>query len=314
MKKYLLIILTFLSFLGISFLISDVQSTKAQFTLATNGLTAEAKEITSPKNTSIKNMVTYAEKSFPKTNTQIQLISKSDNKKVLIWANFDLPELPTEKGRYFSKTDFAGKVTFSIISDNPIVEVLNVQNNKYINQNGQYIAVIGTLKQSYLQDRYYLTTGALQSNSSAKLKNYQVVVDGLNKTQLKKFTKYLSGKSKTPSFIKQVKIDPNKTKLEFGLTIALIVIILILSVLMAVQTTQISIRSNVKGSLLEKLLTNKVIRFAGVSLLTVLLPLLISNFTMYFSKQTDLVIILAITWVLEVITFTMTVLLNRRKD
>lgn len=316
MKKYLLMFLTLISFILMSVLISNVQSNQAQFTLEANGLSKDAREITTTKDYTIASLINHLQKTAPKNKIQVQLSDKTNSDRVLIWSNYDLPTLPIVdgKGRYFNQSDFSSDVTFAVISKNSAIPTLNTQDHQYVKQNNQYIAVIGTLKESSIQKQYFISTGPKQTNNREKLGQFVVLIDGLNKNQLIQLSKFLDGKVTEPLFIKKINQQKQVPIWQFGLTIFLVVVIIGTAILIGIQLTSISLRSHVHGNLLQRLLTNKSIRYVGLSLLLFLLTILFANYVLYFSSFGDYFSVISLVWGIHVLSFVMTVIFMRRKE
>lgn len=317
MKKYLFLILTFLSFLGIGYFISSIETTNAQINVVTNGMSKNTRQISGVKKGKVVSLLHYLDNKYKNNSVILQLVDHSQQNRVLMWSNFDLPALPTNegKGRYFLKSDFESEIPLAITNVASTIEITQTQGHSYLKNGDQYIAVIGILKGLDPNDeRYYLTTGINQPTSSEKLKNYQIIIDGLNQSQLNHVAKAFGGKVKKVAELEQTLAKNRKPYLEFSLTLVLIVITIIINILQAIRITKLSIQSKVHGNLLRRLLTNQTIRDRAANAGLALLALLVGNYIFFFNDFTDYAFIIGLTWLLGTLTFVITVNFVKRKD
>lgn len=317
MKKYLFLFLTLLSFLGIGYFISSIETTNAQINVVTSGMSKDTRQISDVKKGKVISLLHFLDNKYKNNQVKLQLADRTDKNRVLMWANFDLPALPTNesKGRYFLKSDFTGDISLAVNNVNSTIEIMETQGHAYLKSNDQYIAIIGTLKGLDPSDeRYYLTTGINQPTSSDKLKNYKIIIDGLNQNQLSHVAKAFGGKVKKVKELEQTLAKNRKPYLEFSLTIALVLATIIINILQAIRITKLSIQSKVHGSLLKRLITNQTIRDRAANAGLALLALLIGNFIFFFNDFTDYALIIGLTWLLGTLTFVITVNFVKRKD
>ena len=160
-KKILLLFIPLLAFLGMGTMLSNIDSGHADELLEAHGLTNNTRYFRTNSKESISSFLRYLDKDYANHQLQLHLDSNYEKKQVLVWANHTVKSLPTEEGRYFSPDDFKGKVSFAVLGPATEVNLLNVQNNKYVVLGQNYYSVIGEFK-DYPQvemDKYYLSTG-----------------------------------------------------------------------------------------------------------------------------------------------------------
>ena len=196
-KRLILLIISFLAFLGLGLILSRQQSQRADQVLSNNGLSSTYYVFNPKKKHNIKQFLTYVNKNFSHDKVQIHFESDYIPDRVLIWANYNLKSQPLAKGssRYFSKNDFDGTIPFAVISSDTKDRVVTLQNNHYLKENNDYVTIIGELKKNNESQNgqavYYLSTGINQPTAKESITNYKVVVDGLNKNEANALQHYL---------------------------------------------------------------------------------------------------------------------------
>ena len=131
-KKILLLFIPLLAFLGMGTMLSNIDSGHADELLEAHGLTNNTRYFRTNSKESISSFLRYLDKDYANHQLQLHLDSNYEKKQVLVWANHTVKSLPTEEGRYFSPDDFKGKVSFAVLGPATEVNLLNVQNNKYV--------------------------------------------------------------------------------------------------------------------------------------------------------------------------------------
>lgn len=178
-KKIFLLLILLLSFLGIGTMLSNIESNYADELLEAHGLTNNTRYFRTDSDDKISTFLKYLDKNYANHQIQLHLDNNYEKKQVLVWANHAVTGLPTESGRYFSPDDFKGQVSFVVLGPTVKLNLLDVQNNKYVILGKNYYSVIGEFK-DYPQvemDKYYLSTGIDQPTAKDQLKNYRIVVD-----------------------------------------------------------------------------------------------------------------------------------------
>lgn len=308
LKKNILYGLVFICFLLLGLLVSRAQANKAELSLATNGMSTSAREITKPKKVAVKKLLQHVTNKYSDKKVQIQFTNKSDINEIIIWANFDLTNLPIEKGRYLTKSDFAGHIPFALCTKNSTAEIEEIQKNQYILYDNAYISVVGSLKEGYVQDNYYITTGINQFTNRFNLPDYTLVIDGLSKTEYADVAKFVSGKVKQPAFIKEAVKNQNNPIVPFALAILLIVMSGIIVTFLAIITRKMNKETQLRDRLFKNLQVNLAVRFGGFTLLLATFALIISYYFFYFSQINQLIWLLATLLVLLNINFDIIVL------
>ncbi|APT17808.1 hypothetical protein FC62_GL000180 [Amylolactobacillus amylotrophicus DSM 20534] len=308
LKKNILYFTLFLSFLLLGLLVSRVQANNAELTLATNGLSTSAKEITTLNKVPIKQLLAYVDQNYAKEKVQIQLTNKTENSQILVWSNFDLTKLPIEKGRFLTKSDFDGIIPFALYTKYSSADVEEIQGNPYILYDNRYISVVGSLREGYQKDNYYITTGLHQTTNKNFLNDYTLVIDGLSQKQYSSIAHHIGGKVKQPRFIQKIMQDRQQPVYLFALAVFSILVGLVVATLLGIGTRRANKNTELRDSLFQSLQTNIVIRFGGFTLVLAGLALIISHYFFYFSQISQYVWLLVILLVILNINFSMIVL------
>ena len=96
--------------LGVGSMLSNVQSREADQLLEAHGLSNNTRYIEVNRNETISDFLRYLDK-YKNANIQLHLDNRYDNDQVLVWANHNVINLPTQNGRYFTPDDFEGPHT-----------------------------------------------------------------------------------------------------------------------------------------------------------------------------------------------------------
>ena len=203
-KKIFLLLILLLSFLGIGTMLSNIESSYADELLEAHGLTNNTRYFRTDSDEKISIFLKYLDKNYANHQIQLHLDNNYEKKQVLVWANHAVTGLPTESGRYFSPDDFKGQVSFAVLGPTVKLNLLDVQNNKYVILGKNYYSVIGEFK-DYPQvemDKYYLSTGIDQPTAKDQLKNYRIVVDA-TPAVIEKIAKHYHASLHIPSFVQE---------------------------------------------------------------------------------------------------------------
>lgn len=311
-KRIIMVLISLLCFIGLGITISKYQSQKADQILSNDGLSTQYYVLSSTKKTKIKSLLSYVDTKYNNEKVQLQFKSKYDKSRILIWSNYNLKPLPMGKGnsRYFSKSDFTGEISFAVISTLDNENVVTFQNNHYIKEGNQYYSVIGRLKATRNTKNnngvYYLSTGIDQRTSDAKINNYKIIVDGLNKKNINMLNNHIDGKMQTVNYSdtynKSHGINPTK---KFLFATFCVVIALLDSAIYAIISND-----TVKQKFVNKKIS---IHLALVHMLKVLILnlmfMLISFFTLpiffFFSNVGNLLLIYVLVYLLQCLTYIM---------
>lgn len=314
-KKTFLFLLTFLAMLGIGAMLSNIQSQKANQLLEAYGLSNNTRYFKLQNNQNVSTFLQYLEKQFPHNKIQLHLSSNRQDNQTLVWSNHDVLALPTESGRYFTSDDFKGQVSFGVLGHNAHVKKLEVQGNEYVALNRQYYTVIGVLKhyRQMEQNGYYLTTGPKQPTARFKLKNYVVVMDSSTKV-IRKVTKHYGVKVKTPRFVKSHQSRQFSIIKEILLILLFLFIAASINIILAYLDWQTVNKTLLSGELLQNWLVNHGIRLILIESLLGIAAYFFLCWRAFYSNRQQLVILLAVSWLLIALTYSYCIFYYLRKD
>lgn len=317
-KRLILLIISFLAFLGLGLILSRQQSQRADQVLSNNGLSSTYYVFNPKKKHNIKQFLTYVNKNFSHDKVQIHFESDYIPDRVLIWANYNLKSQPLAKGssRYFSKNDFDGTIPFAVISSDTKDRVVTLQNNHYLKENNDYVTIIGELKKNNESQNgqavYYLSTGINQPTAKESITNYKVVVDGLNKNEANALQHYLRGSMQIKDFSKtynrQHGISPTKKGAIFCVVIALIV-----AAIAAVLAENPVNLKYVPGKIWAHLLADSGLRFFLANGIIVILTSLGLQTWSFYSNHSQLYVLFLIVFAMQIITYVLMLLLIKIK-
>ncbi|WEV44460.1 hypothetical protein OZX56_04315 [Lactobacillus sp. ESL0684] len=315
-KKTGLIIIIFLSFLGIGSMLSNIQSREADQLLEAYGLSNNTRTIKINNSQRVSDLIDYLQKKHPRSAIQVHLVEQDkQSNQTLVWANHNVVSLPTESGRYFTLDNFKGQVSFAVLGLNCPIATLKTQGNQYVILHKQYYSVIGTLKhyRQMKQDGYYLTTGSNQPTGQFKLKNYQIMIDSSPKV-IKQIANHYQVKAKTPVFVRKHQIH------QFSILKELVAIMLFslaaacCNLLLALLDWQLVKKTSLSGKLLRNWLLNRGIRNMLLELLVTLAANLFLNWRAFYSRPLALVWLLMISWVFIIAIYAVSLVYLLRKD
>lgn len=314
-KKTFLFLLTFLAMLGIGAMLSNIQSQKANQLLEAYGLSNNTRYFKLQNNQNVSTFLQYLEKQFPHNKIQLHLSSNRQDNQTLVWSNHDVLALPTESGRYFTSDDFKGQVSFGVLGLNAHVKKLKVQGNEYVALNRQYYTVIGVLKhyRQMEQNGYYLTTGPKQPTGRFKLKNYVVVMDSSTKV-IRKVAKHYGVKVKTPRFVKSHQSRQFSIIKEILLILLFLFIAASINIILAYLDWQTVNKTHLSGELLQNWLVNHGIRLILIESLMGIAAYFFLCWRAFYSNRQQLIILLAVSWLLISLTYSYCIFYYLRKD
>lgn len=319
-KRLILLIISFLAFLGLGLILSRQQSQRADQVLSNNGLSSTYYVFNPKKKHNIKQFLTYINKNSSHDKVQIHFESDYIPDRVLIWANYNLKSQPLAKGssRYFSKNDFDGTIPFAVISSDTKDRVVTLQNNHYLKENNDYVTIIGELKKNNESQNgqavYYLSTGINQPTAKESITNYKVVVDGLNKNEANALQHYLRGSMQIKDFSKtynrQHGISPTKKLIG---AISCVVIALIVAAIAAVLAENPVNLKYVPGKIWAHLLADSGLRFFLANGIIVILTSLGLQTWSFYSNHSQLYVLFLIVFAMQIITYVLMLLLIKIK-
>lgn len=319
-KRFILLIVSFLAFLGLGLILSRQQSQRADQVLNNNGLSSTYYVFNSKKKHNVKQLLTYVNKNFSHEKIQIHFESNYIPERVLIWANYNLKSQPLAKGssRYFNKSDFDGAIPFAVISSDTKNKVVTFQNNHYLKENNDYVTIIGELKQNNEsqtgQAVYYLSTGINQPTAKETIANYKVVVDGLSKNDANILHRYLGGKMQVVDFSKtynkQHGISPTKKLIGAILCVVIALMVATLAAVLAENPVNLKF---VPGKIWAHLIADSGLRFFLANGLIVILTALGLQAWRFYSNHSQLYILFSIVFVVQIVTYVLMLLLIKIK-
>jgi hypothetical protein len=314
-KKAILLLIIFLSLLGVGSMLSNIQSQEADQLLEAYGLSNNTCYFEVENKQTIGAFLVYLQKKYPKNKIQLHLANKNEPNQTLVWSNYNIINLPTESGRYFEVDDFKGRVTFAVLGLNSKAATLKTQGNQYLKLNNNYYSVIGTFKhyRQMKQTGYYLTTGPKQPTGQFKLKNYVIIIDSSPKV-IRHLAAHYHVKAKVPAFVKKHQIHRFSIIREIIFMIFFGLIIMLCNVLLAMIEWATSKQTHLSGNLLNNLLVNRGIRIILIELLLTLSAYLFLNWRTFLSKQQHLFWLLSICWLVAFISYCYTLFYLWRKE
>jgi hypothetical protein len=314
-KKAILLLIIFLSLLGIGSILSSIQSQEADQLLEAYGLSNNTRYFKIKNKQTVAAFLTYLQEKYPKNKIQLHLANKNETNQTLVWSNYNVINLPTESGRYFSVDDFKSRVTFAVLGLNSKATTLKTQGNQYLKLNNNYYSVIGTLKnyRQMKQTGYYLTTGPKQPTGQFKLKNYVIIIDSSNKV-IHHLASHYHVKVKIPTFVKKHQIHRFSVIREIIFMIFFGVIIMLCNVLLAMIEWATGKQTHLSGHLLNNLLFNRGIRIILMELLLTFSAYFFLNWRTFISKQQHLLWLLSICWLVAFISYCYTLFYLWRKE
>ncbi len=315
-KKLLLNLCSLFAFLGIGFAISNRQTLHADQLLAADGLSTSSRQITTKRHLKVANLLTKISKIAPNKHVELQLTNRYDPDLVLIWANYELKPLPVANGRFFHVGDFQGQVMFAVVGAKTRAPVFETQGNKYVENNNQYLSVIGTLKGNGTKSahKYYLTTGPKQASASTNLRQFQIVIDGLPEQSVNQLARYLKSSAKMPKFVTDYRHHHGwRPLLDWSIVGLLILILLILSVLIASADQQSNDNTQRQTVRWQNLFANESFRFLTFQGIMAFFAFLLLNWRLFFESAMKYGEILILAFILDAAAYFMTVIMLQRK-
>lgn len=319
-KRLILLIISFLAFLGLGLILSRQQSQKADQVLSNNGLSSTYYVFNPKKKHNIKQFLTYVNKKFSHDKVQIHFESDYIPDRVLIWANYNLKSQPLAKGssRYFSKNDFDGTIPFAVISSDTKDRVVTLQNNHYLKEDNDYVTIIGELKKNNESQNgeavYYLSTGINQPTAKESITNYKVVVDGLNKNEANALQHYLRGSMQIKDFSKtynrQHGISP--TKKLIGAILCVVIALIVAAIAAVLAENPVNLKY-VSSKIWAHLLADSGLRFFLANGIIVILTSLGLQTWNFYSNHSQLYVLFLVVFAMQIITYVLMLLLIKIK-
>ncbi|RMC61373.1 hypothetical protein [Lactobacillus sp. ESL0259] len=314
-KKTILVIIIFLSFLGIGSMLSNVQSREADQLLEAYGLSNNTRYIEIKNKQNVRSFLLYLQKKYPHNKIQVHMTCRSKKNQTLVWSNHDVLNLPTESGRYFTKEDFKGRVSFAVLGLNAKVPTYKVQGNEYVYLNKKYYTVVGTLKhyRQMKQDSYYLSTSPKQPTGKFKLSDYQIIIDSSNKV-IRQIAKHYGVKAKIPLFVKNHQIHQFSIIREITFIIIFLLIASFSNLVLAFIDWKTVKSTHLKGNLLRNWLINHGIRILLIEVLVTISAYFFLIWRTFLSKPQQLIWLLTGCWIIISIIYSICILHLSRKD
>ena len=319
-KRLILLIISFLAFLGLGLILSRQQSQRADQVLSNNGLSSTYYVFNPKKKHNIKQFLTYVNKNFSHDKVQIHFESDYIPDRVLIWANYNLKSQPLAKGssRYFSKNDFDGTIPFAVISSDTKDRVVTLQNNHYLKENNDYVTIIGELKKNNESQNgqavYYLSTGINQPTAKESITNYKVVVDGLNKNEANALQHYLRGSMHIKYFSKTYNIHHviSPTKKLIGAIFCVVIALIVAAIAAVLAENPVNLKY-VSSKIWAHLLADSGLRFFLANGIIVILTSLGLQTWSFYSNHSQLYVLFLIVFAMQIITYVLMLLLIKIK-
>ena len=312
-KRLILLIISFVAFLGLGLILSRQQSQRADQVLNNNGLSSTYYVFKSKKKRSIKQLLNYVNRNFAHDKVQIHFESNYIPDRVLIWANYNLKSQPLAKGssRYFTKSDFEGSIPFAVISADTESKVITLQNNHYLKENNDYVTIIGELKRNNESQNgqavYYLSTGINQPTAKESINNYKIVVDGLKKNEANSMHTFLKGNMQTKDFSKtynrQHGISPTKKLIAAILCVVIALVVAAIAAVLAENPVNVW----------AHLLADSGLRFFLANGIVILLTSLGLQTWKFYSNHSQLYILFLVVFAMQVITYVLMLLVIKIK-
>lgn len=314
-KKIILLLVPLLTYLCLGTMLSNIESGYADELLEAHGLTNNTRYFRTNSKESISSFLRYLDKNYNRHQIQLHLDSNYEKDQVLVWANHSVKSLPTETGRYFSPDDFKGTVSFAVLGPATKINLLNVQNNKYVILGQRYYSVIGEFK-DYPQvemDKYYLSTGIKQPTAKDQLKNYRIVVDGAPNV-INKIAKHYNGKLHIPSFVQEHHRDRLSVLPDLLLMLVGLIIGIFSNLLLASLIKRQAKLTHLHGDLLRNWVINRSARLFMIEGVFAIASYFFLRWHAFYSSYSSLGISLLTSWFVYVIAFCIMLSYLVRKD
>lgn len=314
-KRTFLLLLPLLAFLGIGTMLSNVESSYADELLEAHGLTNDTRYFRINSDEKISSLLKYLDKKYAHHQIQLHLDNNYEKKQVLVWANHAATSLPTESGRYFAPDDFKGQISFAVLGPAAKLDLLDVQNNKYIVLNSNYYSVIGELK-DYPQmemDKYYLSTGVDQPTAKAKLKNYRIVIDAAPAV-ISKIAKRYHAKLHVPSFVQEHHRDRLSVVPDILMLVAFLLLGMLTNMMLAMGIKRQARLTRLHGDLLRNWVINRSARLFLTEAAFAFAAYIFLRWHAFYSTYGSLVITMTVSWLIMILTFCGMIWYLVRKD
>lgn len=315
-KKISLILIVFLTFLATGFMLSNIQSREADQLLDAHGMSNNTHYFYTNKKQNIGEFLTYLRMRFPKDHIQVHLDNQKEKEQVLVWANYKIQSLPTQKGQYFSPDDFKGQISFAVLGPDTKNNVVELQGNQYVIYKKHYYSVIGEFKNYHQteQKKYYLTTGIKQATSKEKLKNFKIIIDSPNRNVIKTVGEKYHAKLEIPAFVKSHQYLRLSVLKEIFLILLFWIIGIICNIFIAlIEWRQVKL-AHLKRKFFVNWLINRGLRLILIETLLAIIALVILQWTAFFNKSFHLLEIIVVNWSLVLFTYIISWIIINKKE
>lgn len=313
-KKIVLFFIIFMCLLGVGSMLSNVQSREADQLLEAHGLSNNTRYIEVNRNETISDFLRYLDK-YKNANIQLHLDNRYDNDQVLVWANHNVINLPTQNGRYFTPDDFEGQVSFAVLGpETKNVQITESQGNQYLNWNNDHYSVIGDLKHYHQmeQNKYYLSTGIDQPTAKNKLKDYRIIIDSSNKV-IHKIAKHYHVKVNTPSFVKNHQIHRFSILKEIAIILLFWIFIVVCNGLLAFLNIQQLKKSHLRGHLSKNWIINRSVQLILLESLISIGAYTFLRWRAFFSKPDHLIGLIILSFIIIMVSYLISIIYLWRK-
>lgn len=174
----------------------------------------------------------------------------------LFYAKGEYTSLPMKNGHFFSAADFNSSLPVAIVGTDQTATLYKAGEQSYLPRNNHYIPVIGvvgTRKTSKLNQHIFLNASSVRKTDNPKLRDVEILVDGLESTELAPLTRIFGAK---PRQVSRATTQSHKSKWRlYGVSVLILLVAGLLMILVALITTLAMPHAQVRG--LDAPLTNR---------------------------------------------------------
>ncbi|MFC6169135.1 ABC transporter permease [Loigolactobacillus jiayinensis] len=197
-RKSLLVVLSALvAFLGV-FFFSQMNRVVYQDLLDHAGLSTSAQVLTTKHQQTIVNANQQLAQNKQLTNYQVQYRQPHSNT-IYMYGAGNFKTLPLVSGRFFSDSDFISPVPVVVVGQKVAKNLYTPTNQSYLKYGDRYLSVIGvvgTKKDSQLDNMIFISTSTQQSLAQQSLTKFDIRLDGKPKlTHLATFKRLFQASS-----------------------------------------------------------------------------------------------------------------------
>lgn len=178
-KSILVGLLALVAFLGV-FFFSQMNRVVYQDLLDHAGLSTNAQVIETKSNQTIVAANQQLAAKTKLTDYQVQY-RRPHSHTIFMYGAGNFKTLPLVSGRFFSDSDFTSPVPVAVVGQNVAQKLYTPTNQSYLKYGDRYLSVIGvvgTKKDSQLDDMIFISTSTQQSLSTKALRNFDIRLDG----------------------------------------------------------------------------------------------------------------------------------------